>query len=146
MKQKSWLHGIRIFILFMFSFPFVVFSQSDNNLTGSNDTLPVFKNGYADLMDYLKGAVKYPDVSKEKGVEGTVVISFIVDERGAVKDEFVSKGADENLDREALRVIHEMPSWNPAIKSNKPVAVRMQLPINFILKAPEKKPEKIHNE
>ena len=71
--------------------------------------------------------------AKEKGIEGKVLVSFVVDNKGNIKDISLTKSANEFLDKEALRVVKSMPKWNPGKKDNKKVNVKLTLPISFKL-------------
>jgi len=85
------------------------------------------------LMDYLSHAIRYPDSAERKGVEGRVVVSFIVEKDG-ICDEFkVVKPVDPDLDREAIRVLSEMPRWIPGKFKGAPVRAKYTVPITFRL-------------
>jgi TonB family protein len=77
-------------------------------------------------------AVQYPAVAKEAGIEGRVVVEFIVDQQGAVQDASVAKGVHEALDAEALRVVKSL-AFEPGMQNGKTVKVKMALPIAFRL-------------
>ncbi len=94
------------------------------------DSEPEF-NG--DLYAYLGGEIKYPEVAKENGEQGTVYVGFNISEDGSIVDAKVNKGVSPSLDAEALRVINEMPVWKPGVKDGKPVKVEFTLPIKFQL-------------
>lgn len=87
-----------------------------------------------DLSQFLQGNINYPQIAKEKGISGTVFVSFIVNSDGSITDAKILKGPDSNLDYEALRVINTMPKWIPAQKDGNPVNVQFNLPIRFELK------------
>lgn len=74
----------------------------------------------------------YPGEAREKGVEGTVHVRVLVGKDGSVADLMVTKGVDEQLDQEAVRVVRTS-KWKPALKGKKPVAVWMVIPIEFSL-------------
>ncbi len=77
--------------------------------------------------------IRYPEIAKKAGVEGTVIVQFVVDENGNVRDPVVIKGVGAGLDEEALRVV-KMLKFKPGMQRGKPVRVRMALPIRFELK------------
>jgi TonB family protein len=77
--------------------------------------------------------VKYPKEAANAGVEGKVFVEFTVTKEGKIKDAKVAKGAEESLDKEALRVVNAMPDWTPGEKDGKKVDVKMTLPIAFKL-------------
>jgi len=98
------------------------------------DKMPEFKGGQEALIKYMVGQVKYPEAAKNNGVEGKIMVEFIVAKNGAIKDAKVLKSVDENLDKEALRVVKEMPKWNPGEKDGKKVDAKVVLPVMFKLK------------
>ena len=69
------------------------------------EEMPVFRNGNADLMRYLSENIKYPTVSAEQGVQGRVVVQFVVGVHGEILNPVVVKSVDPYLDKEAIRVI-----------------------------------------
>ena len=81
--------------------------------------MPVFRNGNADLMRYLSENIKYPTVSAEQGVQGKVVVQFIVGVHGEILNPVVVKSVDPYLDKEAIRVISSMPKWKPGKQKRK---------------------------
>jgi len=97
------------------------------------DQMPEFKGGMDALMKYMGDNVTYPEKAKEEKIEGKVFVSFVVNEKGKVTQAKIVKGANELLDKEALRVINKMPDWIPGKHEGKNVNVKMHLPINFKL-------------
>lgn len=85
------------------------------------------------MMSYLAENVKYPLVAAENGVQGRVVVEFIVEKDGSLSDVKVKRGVDPSLDREAVRVVKSMPRWNPGKKDGQPVRVRFSVPVTFRL-------------
>lgn len=94
---------------------------------------PEFPGGDAALKKYLENQVKYPEISKENGVEGIVVVGFLVDVDGSIKNPKVVKFVDPDLEKEALRVVTAMPRWTPADKNGTPVEAPAQVDVEFIL-------------
>lgn len=89
--------------------------------------------GIEGWIDYLVKNLEYPKEARQAGVEGMVLVSFIVNTDGSLSDAFVEKGIGSGCDEEALRVINQAPKWNPGKQGDKEVRVRMRLPINFKL-------------
>ncbi len=89
--------------------------------------------GWQHLQKYLTGSMRYPRRARDRGIEGTVYISFTVDKDGKIKDVAVEKGLGYGCDEEAIRVVSAMPGWIPAARAGLPVAVKMLLPIQFKL-------------
>ena len=94
---------------------------------------PEFPGGTAELFKYLSKAIKYPVIAQENGIQGRVVCSFVVNRDGSIVDIQVMRGVDPSLDKEAIRVISEMPKWKPGEQRGKPVRVRFILPVQFLL-------------
>ena len=95
--------------------------------------MPEFPSGQASLLKYLATRIKYPAIAQENGIQGRVSCSFVVDTDGSLKNIEVIRGIDPSLDREAVRVIREMPKWNPGVQNNMAVAVKYTVPVTFRL-------------
>ena len=78
--------------------------------------------------------IVYPEVAKENGLQGRVVLSFIVDADGYVKNVTVLRGVDPSIDKEAVRVVSSSPRWKPGRQRDKNVRVRYNFPLNFQLR------------
>ena len=102
------------------------------------DKQPEFPDGIAGLMEWLSANVQYPKEAHEKGIQGRVIVSFIIEKDGGVTDVQVIRGVDPLLDAEATRVIPLMPVWKPGELNNEPVRVKFTLPIVFRLSDEEK--------
>lgn len=94
---------------------------------------PRFPNGDAARTQYLKNNVKYPAMARERGVEGIVYVGFIVEPDGSVTNVRVLRGIGGGCDEEALRVVRNMPKWEPGKQRGRPVRVQLTLPIQFTL-------------
>ncbi|MBL7831616.1 MAG: TonB family protein [Saprospiraceae bacterium] len=94
---------------------------------------PTFPGGDAALMDFLRKNIKYPPIARENGVEGRVLISFVVDKNGNIRDITVKRGIGSGCDEEAIRVVKMMPDWKPGKQNGKSVNVMYNLPISFKL-------------
>ena len=98
------------------------------------DVQPQFPGGEHGLVNYINNTRVYPYEAYQKRIQGRVLCSFIVGADGKVSHVRVIRGAgDESLDREAMRVIGEMPRWTAGRVSGNAVAVRCVLPIAFRL-------------
>ncbi|MDR2920783.1 MAG: TonB family protein [Tannerella sp.] len=97
------------------------------------ETMPKYPGGDAALMSYIAQSIKYPAMAIERGIEGSVVCSFIIDKDGSITDIEVLRGIDVSLDKEAVRVIGLMPKWSPGMQRDKAVRVKYTLPIRFRL-------------
>ncbi len=98
------------------------------------EKMPTFPGGDAALMKYLQKNVKFPAIAQENGIQGRVYVEFVVNKDGRIVDVKILKGVDRHLDEEALRVVQNMPSWEPGEQRGKPVRVSYRLPINFTLR------------
>jgi TonB family protein len=93
------------------------------------DQMPEFKGGMKGLYEYLTKNIQYP--KSEKKITGTVYVKFIVERDGMVKNASLMRGIGEEYDKEALRVVKNMPAWAPGKKKEKPVRVQFNLPVKF---------------
>ena len=92
---------------------------------------PEFPEGWQALLDYLKKNVNYPAQCREAKIQGRVLINFLVEKDGSIKNASVLKSVHPLLDAEALRVISEMPNWKPGMEHGIPVRVQFTVPVNF---------------
>lgn len=92
-----------------------------------------FPGGQAELMKWLGRNVRYPEAAQANEVQGRVIVQFVVEKDGSIGQATILKGVDKDLDREALRVVKNMPKWQPG--KNNGVAVRsyFRLPVTFKL-------------
>ena len=90
--------------------------------------------GQAGLFQYLSGSVQYPVVAEENGVQGRVIVTFIVERDGSINEVKVAKSVDPSLDREAVRVVRSMPKWTPGKHKGEAVRVKYTMPVTFRLK------------
>ena len=97
------------------------------------EVMPQFPDGDEALIKFLQENLVYPPEAKENGIEGRVIVSFIVGRDGSVTEIKVIKNVHPLLDEEALRVVKMMPNWKPGKLNGKTVPVRFQLPIDFKL-------------
>lgn len=96
-----------------------------------------FPDGMPALMKWLSTNLKYPEEAAKNDVQGRVVVKFIVDKDGSVRDATVVKGVDKELDKEAIRLVMSMPKWVPAKVNEQVVASYFNLPVTFKITAPE---------
>jgi protein TonB len=97
------------------------------------EQMPSFPDGQAALLRYLAQNIEYPTIAKENGVEGMVVVQFVVERDGSIAGANVVKGIGAGCDEEALRVVRSMPKWQPGKQRGQPVRVQFNLPIRFKL-------------
>ena len=100
------------------------------------DVKPAFMGSYDPrtfLEKWVYAYLRYPAYAVEHGIQGRVVVDFIIDEKRQVTDVKVSRGVHESLDEEALRVISASPKWKPARHRGKKVKVAMSVTVEFRL-------------
>ena len=107
--------------------------EDDNQIYDKVEQMPRFPGGQSALMSFLSRNVKYPKVCQENGIQGRVIIQFVVNKDGNISDVSVYKGVNPYLDAEAIRVIKSMPKWTPGKQKGKYVNVKYTLPISFRL-------------
>ena len=101
--------------------------------TNVDDELPSFPGGDAKLREWIKKNMKYPSYAKNNGIEGQVLVVFIVEKDGSISNAEVSWGVDPSLDQEALRIVNKMPKWKAGKQDGNTVRVKFHLPIKFML-------------
>ena len=97
------------------------------------EALPTFKGGESAFGNYLGQNIRYPFGAKDRNVQGRVILGFVVEKDGSIKDVKILKSVDPEIDAEAVRVISQSPKWNPGIQHGVPVKVSYITPINFTL-------------
>ena len=97
------------------------------------EQMPMYPGGDAALMGYLRDNIHYPTVAAENGVQGRVVVGFVVERDGSITDVKVLRSVDPSLDREAMRVVKSMPRWTPGKQNGSAVRVKYQVPVTFRL-------------
>lgn len=115
--------------------PEIVPTTNDNTIKNidSVDEKPSFPGGESAMKSYLNSNVKYPAVAEENGVQGRVIVQFIIEKDGSISDVKVASGVDLSLDKEAIRVVKAMPKWNPGKLKGIAVRVKNEVPVVFAL-------------
>lgn len=108
-------------------------TTADDNVFDVVEEAPEFPGGITEMMRYLQNNIKYPLTCYQQGVQGRVIVNFVIDTDGTVVNAEVLKAIDPHLDKEALRVVNTMPKWKPGRQKGKTVRVRYTLPIHFRL-------------
>ena len=107
--------------------------EEENKVFDVVEQMPSFPGGQAALMNYLNSNIKYPVIAEENGIQGRVVVQFVVGKDGHISDVKVAKSVDPSLDKEAVRVVKAMPKWIPGKQNGQAVTVRYTLPVTFRL-------------
>jgi protein TonB len=97
------------------------------------DQLPIFPGGEKAMYEYLQKNLSYPVLARESNLTGTVVVRFVVNKQGDVEQVEVLRTPSSLFNAEALRVIRNMPPWEPATRMGKPVATFYIIPLKFQL-------------
>ncbi|MBR4828805.1 MAG: energy transducer TonB [Muribaculaceae bacterium] len=99
----------------------------------SVEQMPQFPGGEAALMKYLASHINYPPMAAENGIQGRVIVQFVVDKTGKVGEVKLARSVDKDLDNEAVRVCKSLPKFTPGRQNGQPVSVWYTLPVTFKL-------------
>lgn len=97
------------------------------------EDLPQFPGGAVEFMKWLTKHLRYPYNARKQKIQGKVVAVFYVEKDGSITGISVTKSLSAECDREALRVLHMMPAWQPGIQNDKPCRTKVCIPIVFKL-------------
>lgn len=97
------------------------------------DEMPQFPGGSQSMLEYLSKNIKYPVVAEENGVQGRVIVTFVVERDGSITNEKIVKSVDPSLSKEAIRVVKSMPHWIPGRQKGSAVRVKYTVPVTFKL-------------
>lgn len=97
------------------------------------EQMPSFPGGQGALFEFLSKNIRYPAVAEENGVQGRVIVTFVVERDGSITDVKVVKSVDPSLDKEATRLVKSMPNWIPGKQNGSAVRVKFTLPVTFQL-------------
>ena len=111
----------------------VVEADDDDRIYEMVEENAQFPGGDEACFKWLSEHIKYPSICQEQGVQGRVIVNFVVNKDGSIVDVNTVRSPDPNLTKEAERVVKMMPKWKPARQGNKPVRSRFTLPVMFRL-------------
>ncbi len=94
---------------------------------------PEFPGGQEAFIKFLRKNLRYPGLAAENGIQGKVILSFIIERSGQLSQIKVMRGIGSGCDEEAMRVLSKSPQWKPGVQNNQNVRVAYTLPINFSL-------------
>ncbi len=97
------------------------------------EEMPEFPGGEEGLLKFVTENTKYPEVAKEKKIQGKVFVQFVINRDGNVEDVKLAKGVDPLLDEAAMNIVKSMPQWKPGKQRGQYVKVSFTIPINFQL-------------
>jgi periplasmic protein TonB len=134
MKTLNWIiYPVFILSVFFFLPENAQGDEKRDSVYTNVDELPEFPGGNEALKNYVLNEIVYPPEAKKEGIQGKVFVSFTVNKKGAVTDAKITRGVNGFLDKEALRVIENMPKWTPGKHKGKIVSVSFTLPVQFAL-------------
>ena len=107
--------------------------KEENQVFFIVEDMPQFPGGELALRKFIAKSIKYPVIAQENGIQGTVYVTFVVGKDGSVTDAKIARGVDPSLNKEALRVVNNLPKWKPGMQRGKPVRVSYTVPIKFVL-------------
>ena len=116
-----------------FTYETTTIKQEEDEVFQVVEEQPMYSGGMQELMKYLQKEMKYPKEAQDKGIQGRVIVQFVVNKDGSICEANVVKSVDPLLDAEALRVINAMPHWTPGKQRGQAVNVRFTLPLTFRL-------------
>lgn len=105
----------------------------DNQIFTFVEQNPEFPGGLEAMYKYLGKNIRYPAVASRNGLEGNVILQFVVGKEGEISDIQVVKSLGGGTDEEAIRVVKTMPKWAPGKQNGRSVNVRYTLPVRFKL-------------
>lgn len=94
---------------------------------------PKFPGGEEAMKEFITERVEYPQEAREKEIEGTVIVGFVVEKDGRLTDIEVLKKVHPSLNQEAVEVVERMPKWEPGRQKGRNVRVHMKVPVRFEL-------------
>jgi protein TonB len=97
------------------------------------DQMPQFPGGDREMLKFIKLNLRYPIPAQQNGVQGTVILNFVVDREGKIINIKVVKGIGSGCDEESIRVLEKMPLWTPGKQRGQTVLVSFTMPIRFVL-------------
>ena len=140
--NQRMIRSIKLLFLFC-TFQFAVIAQSDEVLTEA-EQMPYFTGcsnkssqeekrdcSNKNLVRFISNQLVYPSAAREKGIQGTVYVSFVVNENGEVSDPKIIRDIGEGCGAAAIDVVKSMPRWEPAINKGEKVSVRLNRPVRF---------------
>jgi TonB family protein len=116
--------------------PTSIASGTTNEVFDVVETKPNPAGGMAGWNKYLSENLRYPEDAQSQGIEGTVIVAFVVNTDGAVSDIEILRGIGGGCDEEVIRIVKGSPNWTPGMAGGKPVRSRMRLPLRFKLAEP----------
>ncbi len=98
------------------------------------EVLPEYPGGLGKYVEYLKTSVQYPPKAIADGVQGKVIMRFVIDSTGTVTEPQVKKALRADCDAEALRIVQQMPRWKPGRQKGRVVSTWCNAPVSFVIR------------
>ncbi len=115
----------------------VLFSENGCELPFmSNQQMPSYPGGDSAMKRLLSDSIQYPKFAFDNNIVGTVVVSFVVDTSGSIRNVVILKDPGGGCGQETVRVMNLMPKWKPGMLDDRPVKVKYSLPVKFNLESP----------
>jgi len=124
-----------------------IFSQSKEKIVSDgSEIMPMMASCHSDdleerhkcsnitWLNYIYKNLKYPNIAREYGVEGSAIAQFVINKDGSITDIKIKRGLCQDIKFEIIRLLRKMPGWNPGLKDGDPVKVIFTLTIKFKLK------------
>lgn len=108
-------------------------AKDGNEIFDVTEVQPNPPGGMVGWNDYLKANLVYPAEAKSMGIEGTVIVVFVINTDGSISDVEVLRGIGGGADEAAIQVVENSPNWEPAKQKDRVVNSRMRLPVRFKL-------------
>lgn len=108
----------------------------DNSLFKIVECMPEFPGGMKGCLDFIQTEMCYPEEAKKAGIQGRVILQFIIEKDGTPAQPRIVRSVHPLLDKEALRIIRQMPKWTPGKQDGKPQRLLYTIPISFRLPKP----------
>lgn len=108
-------------------------STDDSFIYDVVEEMSEFPGGMEKLMEYIKAQIRYPDTAQRAGIQGRVIVSFVIEKNGAVSHPEVIRSVHSELDAEAIRIVSSMPKWKPGKQNGVPKRTRFTVPVAFRL-------------
>jgi len=97
------------------------------------EEMPSYPGGDDARIKFLVANIRYPQMAKESGIQGTVFVTFVVDDKGKICNVKCLRGIGGGCDEEAVRVVKLMPKWTPGKQAGKNVNVQFNMPVRYTL-------------
>jgi len=133
MKKFLFMALMAIFCLTTASAQKTVVAKKNQKVYDVVEVMPEFPGGMEGMIKFFAENIKYPEDAKNKGVEGRVMVCFVVEKDGSLSEVKVAKKAFPSLDAEAVRAVKAMPKWTPGKQGDQVVRVRFTIPVVFKL-------------